>query len=60
MKPKVPKPTAEELNLERQQLDELKSQDSEKARKRLLSSGRGVRSLITGSPRGVLNNPKMY
>jgi hypothetical protein len=51
--PKAPKPTAEELNLERQQRDELASQKGEMGlRKAFLRQG-GRRSLISGSERGV-------
>ncbi len=51
--PKMPKPTAEEMNLQRAQQDELAQQKSEISRRRVLLSQGGRRSMLSGGERGV-------
>ncbi len=51
---KKPKKTSEELNLERAQREELKSQEGEIGLRKAFLGQSGRRSLLSGSERGTL------
>jgi|GEM_PF-5228003 hypothetical protein len=52
-KPKAPKLSAEEKNLQRDQRDELSRQEQEKRRRVALMGGGGRRQLLTGGETGI-------